>query len=192
MRTVTYGAACSLDGFIARPDGGVEWLIWSKDVQEVMREYWKTIDTIVMGRKTYEVARSSGSGAYPGMKNYVCSHTLQPGGEPGVEVVAQDAVPFLRNLKHQAGRGICLMGGGELAQSLLEADLIDEIRLNIHPVILGSGIPLLRPVSHAVSLELYSHRLMEGGCLLANYRVRRNGGARSRSSNSRRAKTADR
>ena len=56
MRTVTYGAACSLDGFIAPPDGSMDWLHFSRDVQDVMSKYWESIDTMLMGRKTWDVA----------------------------------------------------------------------------------------------------------------------------------------
>ena len=78
MRKVTFGGACSLDNFIARKDDAVDWLLWNKEAGEIMRDYWKTIDTIVMGRRTYEVAARSGSkGGYSGVKTYVFSRTLK-------------------------------------------------------------------------------------------------------------------
>jgi dihydrofolate reductase len=80
MRKVTYGAACSLDGFIAAPDGGVDWLHWTNDVQSIMAEYWGRIDTLVMGRKTWEVAAgASGDGGrmMKGLSVYVFSRTLR-------------------------------------------------------------------------------------------------------------------
>src|SRR5688572_27276771 len=60
MRTVTYGAACSLDGFIAGRDGAIDWLHFSRDVEEVMGEYWSTVDAVLMGRKTWEFAAAQG------------------------------------------------------------------------------------------------------------------------------------
>jgi dihydrofolate reductase len=74
-------------------------------------------------------------------------------------------------LKQNPGKEICLMGGGELAQSLLAADLVDEICLNIHPILLGTGIPTFRDPGHRVKLQLFECRQLEGGCVLAGYRV---------------------
>ncbi len=82
-----------------------------------------------------------------------------------------NAAEFVRNLKRQTGEAICLMGGGELAQSLLGAGLVDEIRLNIHPILIGSGIPLFRDPGHRVRLTLTECRPIEGDCILANYQV---------------------
>ena len=78
MRKVIFGGAISLDNFIARKDGAVDWLLWSKEVNQIMKDMWATIDTIVMGRKTYEVAQrmGGGGGGYPGVKTYVFSRTI--------------------------------------------------------------------------------------------------------------------
>jgi len=154
MRTVTYGGAVSLDGFLAGVDGAIDWLHFSKDLQDVMSKFWKDVDTILMGRKTYDFAVSSGRETStgkkrtkdkprnePAVRTCVFSRTLQSIDEPGVELVKEDAVEFVRGLKRRPGNEICLMGGGELAQSLLAAGSVDRIGLNIHPILLGSGIP---------------------------------------------------
>src|SRR4029453_5034081 len=143
MRKVTFGGANSLDNFFARKDDSVDWLMWDKEVSTIMETFWKTIDTDVMGRRPYQVAGGEeGSGTYGGVKCYVFSRTLKKVRGKGVELVSEDAAEFLRRLKQQEGKGICVMGGGVLAKSLFEADLIDEVGLNAHPVLLGSGIPL--------------------------------------------------
>ncbi len=171
MRKVTFGGATSLDNYIARADHAVDWLMWGKEAAAAMADYWKTIDTVVMGRKTYDVALRSSQGAapYPGVRTYVCSRTLREGA--GVTIVA-DAVEFVRELKQRDGKDICLMGGGELARSLFEASLIDEIGLNIHPVLLGSGIPLFHPMSRQIDLELRECKAFKNGCVLVTYRVK--------------------
>jgi dihydrofolate reductase len=172
MRTVTYGAACSLDGFIAGADGAIDWLHFSPDAQRLMGAYWKTVDTVIMGRKSWEVAVAQGAGrAQPGVASYVCSRTLADPGVPGVEVV-RDAVPFVRALKARPGRGICIMGGGELAASLLAAGVVDEVGMNVHPVLLGAGIPFLRDAGRRVNLELAECERIAGGCLYVVYRVK--------------------
>jgi len=79
MRKVTFGGANSLDNYFARKDDAVDWLMWSNEAASVMKDFWKTIDTVVMGRRTYEVALrlGAGGGAYPGVKNYVFSRTMK-------------------------------------------------------------------------------------------------------------------
>ena len=178
MRTVTYGAACSLDGFITGPDKALDWLHFSHDVSEVMAEYFKSIDTMLMGRKTWVDAQAmAGADAQPpddafsGIQTYVFSRTLDTLTDPRARLVKDDAAAFVRDLKKQPGRGICLMGGGELARSLFEADLVDEVGLNIHPILLGGGIPMFPAPGPRVSLKLLSSRVLSGGCVLANFRV---------------------
>jgi len=173
MRTVTYGAACSLDGFIAPPDGSMDWLHFSRDVQQIMTDYWATIDTMLMGRKTWEVATKmggAGGGGMGGITTYVFSRTLKSAGH-GAHLVSDDAGEFVRQLKEQPGKGICVMGGGELAQSLLAAGVIDEVGMNTHPILLGSGVPLFRDAGRRISLELAESRVIDGGCVFSTYRV---------------------
>lgn len=176
MRKVTFGGAISFDNYIARKDDAVDWLMWNKEAASVMNDYWKTIDTIVMGRRTYEVAlRMGGFGAYPGMKNYVFSRTLkQSAGKKvkNLEIVSEDAAEFVRKLKNQAGKDICVMGGGLLAKALFEADLIDELGFNIHPVLLGSGIPLFHEMNRQLDLELVECKPFKNGCLMVSYRIK--------------------
>jgi len=186
MRTITYGGAVSLDGFLAGPNESIDWLHFSKDVQQVMADYWKDVDTVLMGRKTWAFAVAQNRATAkktkkgkrrppsdPAVRTYVFSRTLAAIDEPGVELVASDAVAFVRDLKRKPGKQICLMGGGELATSLLGAGLVDEVGLNIHPILLGSGIPTFRDPGHRVRLTLTECRRMEGDCILARYKVSR-------------------
>jgi dihydrofolate reductase len=172
MRKVTFGGANSLDNFIARKDSAVDWLMWCDEAAAVMAAYWKTIDTILWGRKTYEVALKSGHASNGGMKNYVFSRTLKPSSDKTVEIVAEDAAAFVRKLKNQPGKDICVMGGGELARSLFEAGVIDEIGFSIHPVLLGSGIPLFHPMQRQIDLELLECKTFKNGCVHVMYRVK--------------------
>jgi dihydrofolate reductase len=172
-RKVTFGVACSLDGFIARPDHAVDWLQWSDEVTALTSSFWKTIDTVLMGRKTWEVAAALGTTSYPGVKNYVFSHTLRAAPDARIHIVSGDAAEFVRGLKAQEGAGICVMGGGELARSLFEAELIDEVGLNLHPVLLGAGIPLFHAMSRQVDLELIDSQVLRTGCVYVLYRVKR-------------------
>ncbi len=175
MRKITFGGAISLDPYLARPDGSVDWIMWSDEAGDMMGEYWSKIDTVLMGRKTYEVALRSGqySGESGGIKTIVFSRTLQPSTVSGdVEFVMDNAVEFVRRLKNAPGKEICLMGGGELAKPLFEAGLIDEIGFNIHPILLGAGIPLFYPMNHQIELELIECRPFKNGCVVVTYRVK--------------------
>jgi dihydrofolate reductase len=182
MRTVTYGGAVSLDGFLTGPDGAMDWLHFSPDVQQITSAYFKTVDTILMGRKTYAVAvaqrpprkkarASAKTKAASAMHTYVFSRTLTEVDDPDVELVRDDAAGFVRRLKNQTGGDICLMGGGELAQTLFAAGLVDKVGLNIHPVLLGSGAPTFRDPGLRIPLQLTECRTIDGGCILATYDV---------------------
>lgn len=175
MRKVVYGAACSLDGFIAAADGSIDWLHFSKDVTALMSEFWKGTDTLVMGRKTWEVAVTMGSwsgGELSGIRSYVFSRTLSRIDHPGVELVTADAGNFVRDLRRRPGKNICVFGGGDFARSLFEADVIDEVGLNVHPVLLGAGIPLFRDAGKRFALRLTECRQLHGDCVLMNYAVK--------------------
>ena len=175
MRKVVYGAACSLDGFIAGRDGALDWLHFSKDVEAAIAETWPRFDAVLMGRQTWMAGREMGAGEtgspVPGAAVYVFSRTLDAIDVPGITLVRDDATGFVRRLKAAEGRDICLMGGGILAQSLLAAGLVDEVGLNIHPLLLGAGVPLFRETPRRTSLRLAQQRVIDGGCILATYEV---------------------
>jgi dihydrofolate reductase len=173
MRKVVFGGANSLDNFLARPDDAVDWLMWSDEVSAVIADFWKTIDTVLMGRKTYEVSvRQGQADGYPRVKTYVFSRTLEEKSGPRLTITRQDVAEFVRRLKDKPGQDICVMGGGELARSLFEAGLIDEVGLNIHPVLLGKGIPLFHQMTRQIDLELRECRVFKNGCVYVLYSVR--------------------
>jgi len=182
MRKVTLGLANSLDNYIARKDGGADWLHWSKEVAEISAAFMKTVDAILIGRKTYEAMLGYGQTSFPGGKNYVFSQSktkrtaltrkLAQKPDANVELVADDAAVFVRKLRRRKGKGIVVFGGGELAKSLFEANLIDGIVLNIHPVLLGSGIPLFHEMKKQIDLEFLDDRPLKDGGLVVSYRVK--------------------
>ena len=175
MRKITFGGANSLDNYFARKDDSVDWLMWSDEATELMTNYWKTIDTIVMGRKTYEAGlrMTKGKGnPFPGIHSYVFSRTLPPSSDESVTIVSEDAADFVRKLKRRKGKDICVMGGGLFAKSLFEAKLIDEIGFNIHPVLLGSGVPLFHEMKQQINLELLDCKRFKNGCVVVTYRVK--------------------
>ncbi len=176
MRKITFGGANSLDNYFARKDDSVDWLMWTDEVAAMMAKFWETIDTLLMGRRTYEVGMKMTKGKgnpFPGIKSYVFSRTLPPRKDDALEIVSEDAVGFVKKLKKRPGKDICLMGGGDFAKTLFEAKLIDEIGFNIHPVLLGSGIPLFYEMKRQINLELLECKPLKNGCVVLSYRVKR-------------------
>ena len=181
MRTVTFGGATSLDNFLARSDGGVDWLRFNDGAADIMKAFWSSVDTVLMGRKTYEAAARANPGAskrkrkapaagrQTGPTTYVFSKTLPD--RDGLEIVREDVVSFVRRLKEEPGKDICLMGGGELARPLFEAGLIDRVGFNVHPILLGAGIPAFHAMSHQIDLQLVECRPLGDGCVYLDYRV---------------------
>ena len=182
MRKVKYFVANSLDNFIARPDGAVEWLL-NDGTDYGMAEFFGSIDTMLLGRKTFDFAigQEQKSRAKTkkkkrkvswGMKSFVFSRTLKPAPDDDFTIVAESAGDFVRNLKNESGKDIWLMGGGELAGSLLDEGVVDEISLNIQPIVLGRGIPLFPTLAAQVNLELFASRAHKNGCVQVDYRVK--------------------
>ncbi len=172
MRKVTYGAAVSLDGYLAGPGEAMDWLRFSLDTAEINQESWSGVDTILMGRKTYEFAARSGGagGGPPEIKNYVFSRTLTHAPE-WAELVHTDAATFVHKLKGTAGGNIFVMGGGELGSALLEAGVVDELDLNVHPLLLGDGAPMFRRIDSRVELKLIQCRQLAEQCVFLRYAV---------------------
>jgi dihydrofolate reductase len=135
------GVGISLDGYIARPDGSVDFLFMPKDYS--MAAFFKRIDTAVMGRKTYEVALKLGGGTMgsPGMKSFVFSRSMKAGERGGVTIVSETPKQIVDGLRKKKGKDIWLMGGGELTREFLREDLVDELYLGVVPVLIGDGIP---------------------------------------------------
>lgn len=169
MRRVRYGVGMSLDAFIADPQGGTGFLLQDRDYDP--GPFFASIDTVLMGRKTFDVA---GGQSYPGLRTYVFSGTLRPEDFPGVTIVsAEDAASTVAALRGEEGKDIWLSGGGELFASLLEAGLVDTVEIGLSPVLLGEGVPLVAPLPRAVRLELVEHQVYRSGMIVLTYAVRR-------------------
>jgi dihydrofolate reductase len=144
-RKVILGFGISLDGYIARRNGATDFLVLDKEGEKLMADFFAQVDTTVMGRKTAAaVVKMRKSGEIPdtpGMATYVISRRWKPGKREGFEVVSGSLKAFVRKLKRRAGKDIYLGGGGELARSFLQEDLVDELYIGVDPVLLGDGIP---------------------------------------------------
>jgi dihydrofolate reductase len=176
-RKVIVYVATSADGYIARADGSVEWLDRPRPPGNYgMGAFLRSIDTILWGRRTYDLSLAMGSGPGgfgPTVKNYVFTHRPPQSPAPGVEFVSEPVGPFVERLRTGAGKDVWVMGGGGLIASLLDVGAIDAFILHVVPVLIGEGIPLVQPRHRLVPLALRSVRRFTDGVVRLHYGVPR-------------------
>lgn len=146
-RKLLFYGAMSIDGYLAREDHRLDWLIGTEGEEETSYDtFYASVDTLIMGRNTYEqVLQLSPDGfPYEGKTCYIMSRTLQDSLE-GTHIIREDVLSFVKKLKNEPGRNIWIVGGGGLLQSFIKERLVDELFLQIVPVIIGRGIPLFSP-----------------------------------------------
>ena len=165
MRKVILNLAVSLDGYIEGPNGEYDWCFADQDYG--MTAFFADIDTIFMGRKSYDLITGTGDiNAFPQVK-YVFSDTLVPEEHPNVIVVKPaDFKQTVDRIKDEYGGNIWLFGGADLIAAFLDANMIDDFLLSIHPVLLGSGRPLFKQFDNRIGLihtgtEAYSSGLVQ-------------------------------
>ena len=159
-RSVILYIATSLDGYIATEDESLDWLLHVEgEGDNGYSEFCSTVDTILMGRKTYDwiMREEKGHFPYENKKCYVFSKSLHEVNEH-VEFVSCDIVDFVKRLKSEDGSGIWIVGGGDLIAPLVQENAVDEYIITVAPVIIGSGIPLFRKQTLNVELELKGMR----------------------------------
>src|SRR6516162_5562236 len=165
MRKIRYAVAMSLDGHIAGPNEEYDWI--GTDPEVDFTALWSRFDTLLMGRRTFELAvRTRGEAAFTaftGVTSIVFSRTLKQQEHPHVTIVPE--------LKAQSGKDIWLFGGGSLFRSFFDSGLVDEIEVAVIPVLLGAGIPLLPPPYSPTKLRLISHHLYRSGRLSLAYEL---------------------
>jgi dihydrofolate reductase len=175
MRELKYHVACSVDGFIAHTDHTVGGFVLEGDhVTDYLESLKNDFDVAVMGRRTYEFGFQFGvTDPYPWMKQYVFSRTMERSPDPNVELVSENIIGLVRELKQAAGKAIYLCGGAELAATLHAEGLIDAVILKLNPVLLGAGIPLFAGAIKQTDLELTGSKVYDTGVVLLQYRVKR-------------------
>lgn len=178
QRKIIVYIATSADGYIARPDGNVDWLNRPRPPGDYgMGAFFKSIDTILWGRKTYSLGlemNEGGLGIYGSrIKNYIFSRRPPKKDAPGVEFVREPIEAFAGKLRSSPGKDIWMMGGGGIIASFLDSGEIDEFIIHVIPTFIGEGIPLIEPRHRSVELKLLSVRDYPDGVVRVHYAVER-------------------
>jgi dihydrofolate reductase len=170
MRTIKLFIASSLDGYIARSSGAVDWLFTGADYG--YGEFFAGVDTVIMGRRTYEQLLSFGAYPYRGKQGFVLSRNLHGRRDENVEFVGDNLEDFLSSVKHSPGRDIWLVGGSEAIHAFIGQGWVDELILSIHPIVLGEGIPLIaRDSNLETPLALQDVRTYDTGLVQVSYHL---------------------
>ncbi len=166
MRKLKLYTAATLDGYIAGPNGEIDWLDAGGSLDYGYREFYASIDTTLMGSSTYKVTLGIGQFPYPDTTNYVFTRGTVPPDTDYVRFVSGDIAAFVRSLKAEHGEDIWLVGGGQVNTVMLNAGLIDEMVMTVFPLVMGEGIPLFAPGAtrtefKTVSCETYETDLIQ-------------------------------
>lgn len=174
MRKLVYYVATSLDGFIAHEDGSWEGFVPEGDHVDDYLASLERFDTVLMGRKTYEVGVNMGkTDPYPTMESYVFSTSMKESPDERVTLLSGGAPELARKLKAEEGGDIYLCGGSVLASELAAADLIDELALKVNPFVMGTGVPLFSPSTPLMRLRPMDRKIYESGVVLERFAVER-------------------
>jgi dihydrofolate reductase len=178
-RKIIVHIATSADGFIARPDGDIEWLTERPAPKGFygIGKFMTSIDTKLLGRKTYDLSVQMGANFDAKTRHYVFSRRPPRGRVPaGVEFVSEPIGPFAKRLRSEKGKDIWMMGGGDIIGSFLDEGAIDEFFISVVPTFIGEGIPLLGPRHRHVPLRSLSVRRFPDGVVQLHYRVQQRAG----------------
>ena len=170
MRKLVAGFAVSLDGFIEGPQGEFDWILVDETLD--FAEEVKRFDTFLFGRKSYEKLGPGGASSFPGITAYVVSTTLTRV-EEGYVLLRDEVKTTVAGLKNQPGKDIALYGGAELLTFLLADNLVDELTLNVIPVLLGGGKSFIGPLPGRLPLRLSETTRLPNGTVRLTYQLPR-------------------
>jgi dihydrofolate reductase len=176
-RRIIVEIATSADGYIARRDGDFSWLDRPQPKGGYgMEEFMNSIDTVLWGRKTYEIGLKFGGknlGMGPKVKNFVFTNHPRQERPEGIEFVSGPVAEFAKRLRAQPGKDIWMMGGAATIASFLDAGEIDEFSIHVMPIFIGEGIPLVQPRHRSIALQLVSTKAFEDGVVHLHYSVKK-------------------
>jgi dihydrofolate reductase len=172
MKKIILGLAVSVDGFIEGPNGEYDWCFTDPDYS--LKEFFKRVDTIFVGRKTYVMSSEmeGGGAGFPKFKQYVFSTTLDKV-KKGATLIKEDIETEVKKIKSEKGKDIWLFGGAGLTTSLINLGLVDELSLAVYPILLGGGKPLFNNIKDRISLTLLDTKAYSTGLVSLHYSLGR-------------------
>ena len=171
MRKIILNVAVSLDSFIEGPNGEFDWCFMDQDYG--MTDFMNRTDAIFFGRKSYQLVLDYGIGYYAYAKKYVFSKTLTEASSANTIIINEDLVEAVNKIKTEPGKDIWLFGGASLVTAFMQNDLLDELMLSVHPILLGSGKPLFQNIKERTKLELTNFQNFSTGLVQLFYNVLR-------------------
>jgi dihydrofolate reductase len=189
MRNVVLLMHTSLDGFVAGPNGEMDWITFDEELANDVGKITERADTALYGRITYQMMESywPTAGQQPGASRHdiehanwvnnalkvVFSRTLESTDWQNTRIVRDNIAEEILNMKKQSGKDILLIGSASIIHTFMKHDVIDEYWINVNPVILGTGIPLSAPIGDKINLTLVNSKQLKCGVVSFNYRTRR-------------------
>lgn len=170
-RRVRLFIAASLDGCIAGPHGEIDWLFHDQDYGYT--EFARSVDTVLMGRRSYEASLAFEPWPYPDMAAWVFTRAAQPPEDERVTFTARPPAEVVATIRKRPGKDLWLLGGGELVRAFLDDGLVDEIAVAVHPLVLGRGLPLFPEGARGTALRLVDSRAYDSGLVMLTYDVAR-------------------
>lgn len=171
MRKIILNLAVSLDSYIEGPNGEYDWCFDDQDYG--LTNFFDACDAIFIGRKSYELIMRTDPKMFAAMKMYVFSDTLQESGAANVEILrSADFKSSVEEIRNKEGRDIWLFGGAKLVEAFIKENLISELLLSVHPVILGSGKPLFTNIKERVNLLLLGSEQFSSGLVQLRYAIK--------------------
>lgn len=172
MQPLSYHVAISLDGFIAGPAGELAGFVMEGPHVTDYLAALASASAVVMGRKTYQIGLDLGvTDPYPHLPTYVFSRSLAESPHPNVTLLRGAVAQALARLTAEPGRGVVLVGGGELAGQALAAGLLDELVVKVNPFVFGQGIPLFAPGTPQRGLSVIAATTYPSGVTTLRYKV---------------------
>lgn len=185
MRKLVLLMHTTLDGFVAGPNGEMDWIYVGDEMFDIAGERTSESDTALYGRVTYQIMESYWPTAadkpaatkhdiehsrwYNSVRKVIFSRTMKGADIANTEIICENIPREVNRLKQETGKDILILGSPSAVHSLMEDNLIDEYWLLVNPVLLGRGIPIFKNIKNRIKLKLVSHKVFTSGVVCVHY-----------------------
>ncbi len=172
MRQIRGFVAATLDGYIAAPDGGIDWLDEFSKLDYGYGAFIAQIDTLIIGRRSYDQVQEMMAWPYTGKRTLIVTHRPVEKLPEQTETWSGDVPDLVRSLRAAPGKDVWVIGGADVQQQFLDAGGLDRVEVHIIPILLGDGIPLWPRSEQRHRLQLRSADTLDGGMVRLDYDIR--------------------